>query len=141
MQGFPADWTESALEVEGIRRGHRWKLVGNAVSAAVSEWIGNRLANPTGDAPLGVLLKPGFAWPHAAWGTRGRVYSVDVSSWPVRHPATSLRDFLAYPRVPLSYRAAAGFLARAKVSSLHFEKRFLEDVERHVERAARFTAA
>ncbi len=43
LQGFDADWTLPALAVEGVRRGHRWKLVGNAVSVPVARWVGQRL--------------------------------------------------------------------------------------------------
>src|SRR5204862_5046434 len=31
LQGFEADWSLPALEASGLRRSHRWKLVGNAV--------------------------------------------------------------------------------------------------------------
>lgn len=41
LQGFPTDWTQPAEEV--TRKGQRWKLVGNAVSVPVAEWIGRRL--------------------------------------------------------------------------------------------------
>ena len=37
LQGFEADWTEPAAEVPGVRRSHRWKLVGNAVSVPVAQ--------------------------------------------------------------------------------------------------------
>lgn len=141
LQGFEPNWTASALEVPGVRRGHRWKLVGNAVSVPVAEWIGSRLANPAGDLPRDAPLGRGVAWPRAAWGRKGEVHSVDVSTWPVRTAARSLRDFLAYPRTPLSHRAASGFLARANVSGLHFERGFQEDVARYVSRLARFSAA
>ncbi len=141
LQGFDEDWTLPAVETEGVRRGHRWKLVGNAVSVPVAEWVGRRLAEPTGSGPAGTLLKRGVAWPRAAWGHKGKVYAVDVSAFPVRQPAPSLRDFLRFPRRPLSHRAAAGFLSRALVSSLSFEEGFLEDVRRHVDRMARSAAA
>lgn len=36
LQGFEPDWTRPALDIEGVRRGHRWKLVGNAVSVPVA---------------------------------------------------------------------------------------------------------
>ncbi len=39
LQGFEADWTLPALDVDGVRRGHRWKLVGNAVSVPVARWV------------------------------------------------------------------------------------------------------
>jgi hypothetical protein len=53
----------------------------------------------------------------------------------------SLRDFLRFPRTPLSFRAASGFLRRADVSGLKFEKAFIEDIRRHVEQMARSAAA
>lgn len=141
LQGFEPDWTLPALDVEGVRRGHRWKLVGNAVSVPVAQWIGERLANPVGDSSSGNLIKRGVAWPRAAWGHRDKVYAVDVSKWPVRARARGLREFLRYPRFPLSQRAAAGFLSRAELSGLNFEDGFLEDVRRHVDRLARSSSA
>jgi DNA (cytosine-5)-methyltransferase 1 len=141
LQGFEADWTSPALTDPDVRRGHRWKLVGNAVSVRVAKWIGDRLAYPDGETPRSVALKSGVAWPRAAWGHKGKVYSVDASTWPVRDAATPLRDFLRFPRSPLSHRAAAGFLTRAKASCLRFEYGFLDDVGRHVNRMARSVAA
>jgi DNA (cytosine-5)-methyltransferase 1 len=141
LQGFDEGWTAPAAEVPGVRQSHRWKLVGNAVSVPVAEWIGRRLIHPTGDAPEGTQLQRGVAWPRAAWGHKGQVYSVDVSSFPERTQAPSLREFLRFPRIPLSHRAASGFLSRALVSGLRFEDGFLEDVRRHVKHMARFAAA
>ena len=140
LQGFEPDWTSPALTDPDVRRGHRWKLIGNAVNVSVARWIGDRLATPKGDIPAWVALKRGVAWPRAAWGHKGKVYSVDVSTWPVRERAIPLREFLRFPRPPLSHRAAAGFLSRAKVSSLRFEHGFLDDVGRHVDRMARSLA-
>ena len=126
LQGFDEGWTAPAAEVPGVRQSHRWKLVGNAVSVPVAEWIGRRLIHPTGDAPEGIQLQRGVAWPRAAWGHKGHVYSVDVSSFPERKQAPSLREFLRFPRTPLSHRAASGFLSRALVSGLRFEDGFLK---------------
>jgi DNA (cytosine-5)-methyltransferase 1 len=141
LQGFEEHWTAPAAEVMGIRQGHRWKLVGNAVSVRVAEWLGNRITNPTGVVPAHDSLPSGVAWPRAAWGHKGRVYSVDSSPFPEKRRTPHLRDFLRFPRTPLSRRAAAGFLSRAEVSSLKFELGFLEDVRRHVERMTRHAAA
>jgi DNA (cytosine-5)-methyltransferase 1 len=137
LQGFDADWTASALGVDGVRRGHRWKLVGNAVNVPVAKWIGEQLATPSREAPAGTLLKRGVAWPYAAWGHRGKVFAVDVSTWPVRQPAPRLKEFLQFSRVPLSHRAALGFYKRAVVSALKFEAGFLDDVKHYVDRMAR----
>lgn len=133
LQGFDANWTAPAVKGDGVRAGHRWKLVGNAVSVPLGKWIGERIAAPTGHVPEGILLKRGMPWPYAAWGHHEDVFSVDVSTWPVRQRATSLRNYLRFPRVPLSYRAAAGFFSRADKSSLNMRPEFLRDVRLHVE--------
>lgn len=141
LQGFEENWTAPAAEASGVRHTHRWKLVGNAVSVPVAEWIGRRLVDPGGEAPAGIPLKRGLAWPRAAWGHKEKVYAVDISTFPVREQAPTLREFLRFPRAPLSQRAANGFLSRALLSGLKFEDGFLEDVRRHVERMARSAAA
>jgi DNA (cytosine-5)-methyltransferase 1 len=138
LQGFEPDWTLPAIGERSVRKGHRWKLVGNAVSVRVARWVGERLTQPerytdTGDR----LLARGVSWPKAAWGRKGKVYAVDRSTWPVREPAQHLTKFLRYPTTLLSARATSGFFGRAQVSGLYFEPGFLEDVERHADRMSR----
>ncbi|MGQ0737079.1 MAG: DNA cytosine methyltransferase [Acidobacteriota bacterium] len=134
FQGFDADWTRPALDVEGVRRGHRWKLVGNAISVPVARWVGERLARPGRfTRSCGGMLPRGVAWPRAAWGHDGKVFPADVSMWPVRWPCEHLADFVRFPVAPLSARAASGFLARARASTLSFRPGFLEAVAYHVE--------
>jgi len=132
LQGFPAGWTEPSVTDAGTRPGHRWKLVGNAVSVPMARWLGGRLREPAGydvqdDAPL----RPGQAWPAAAWGYRGQAFAAQVSPWPVRKPYRQLEAFLRSPKL-LSARATAGFLSRAESSSLHFVDGFLDDVHEHL---------
>lgn len=141
LQGFTAGWTEPAVNVPGVRKGHRWKLIGNAVSVPVAQWLGRRLVEPGGSAPAGTILPRGVGWPPAAWGRKGIVYAVDVSSFPVRRKTLHLRDFLRFPQVPLSVRAAAGFLSRARASGLKFEEGFLDDIQRHIKRMEQSLAA
>ncbi|MGE3401669.1 MAG: DNA cytosine methyltransferase [Vicinamibacterales bacterium] len=141
LQGFAPGWTQPALSAPGVRRGHRWKLVGNAVSVPMAEWLGRQVVNPSGSIPASTRLQGSYAWPQAAWGYKGAVHAVDVSAYPVRKERVSLRAFLRFPRVPLSHRAASGFLNRARASGLRFEDGFLEQVRRHVERMAEYLAA
>jgi DNA (cytosine-5)-methyltransferase 1 len=141
FQGFDSDWTAAAVEANSVRRGHRWKLVGNAVSVPVAAWLGERLRNPKGELPPAEIRQRGIAWPKAAWGSKGRVFSVPVSTWPVNIPSTPLQDFLRHPATPLSARAAGGFHSRASVSCLNFEVGFLDDVRRHAERMTRRAVA
>ena len=143
LQGFDEDWTLPFLDVPGARRGHRWKLVGNAVSVPVAEWVGCRLGSPGSfDAQrMGAERPKGLPWPRAAFGSKGRVYPVAVSMWPVRRSARHLSDFLKFPGALLSARAASGFLSRAEKSGLRFEDGFLADVSRHVDRMQRQAVA
>ena len=54
--------------------------------------------------------------------------------YPVWYERPHLTDFLRYPLAPLSEKAAAGFLKRARLGSLRFPPNFLEAVEVHLSR-------
>lgn len=116
LQGFPADWTRPASQLLGTDR-PRWKLVGNAVSVPVAEWIGQRLANP-GEVVVdaGGGRWAGGSWPDAAWGeSRGSgrvIYEVPASDRPLRLDLSSVGDFLEDEPADLSPRATSGFLNR-----------------------------
>jgi DNA (cytosine-5)-methyltransferase 1 len=143
LQGFDADWTRPALDVGGVRRGHRWKLVGNAVSVPVARWVGQRLATPGSfdDSRVAEEVRPGVSWPRAAFGGPGSVSSaVDVSMWPRDVPREHLADFLRFPRAPLSARAASGFKNRLDVSPLRYPGAFGDALAEYVERSTRPTA-
>ncbi|GGK69522.1 DNA cytosine methyltransferase [Nocardia camponoti] len=133
LQGFAADWTAPATNAAGVRGGHRWKLVGNAVSVRMASWLGEQLASPGEALTLGEPLSPGSPWPRAAWGHAGTVYRVDVSTWPVREPYEDLKNFLTDARL-LSPRATAGFLRRTDMGTLRFPPGFLDDVRAHLDR-------
>ena len=135
MQGFEADWTAPAGELGRRGERHRWKLVGNAVSVPVAEWVGRRLRNPRPyDESLHEELSKKSPWPRAAWGDQSSVYRVGVSPWPARATYQSLASFLRYPLKPLSERAAAGFLHRTSESTLRFPAGLLEAVQAHLQR-------
>jgi DNA (cytosine-5)-methyltransferase 1 len=134
LQGFEADWTLPATAGKTAKIGTRWKLVGNAVSVPMARWIGEQLRNPgchdgSRDSRLGI----GQPWPKAAWGREGNVWAASVSMWPVVRDYQHLAGFLRYPALPLSRRAAAGFLARARKSTLRFGEGFLDAVAAHVQ--------
>lgn len=131
LQGFEAGWTRAATDA-GVRIGHRWKLVGNAVPVPMAKWVGHRLADPGEyDASHDRGLQPGDAWPSAAWGAGGVAYRADVSMWPAAQPYQHLESFVEEPR-PLSARATAGFLGRAEAGNLRFVDGFLDDVREHL---------
>jgi DNA (cytosine-5)-methyltransferase 1 len=138
MQGFPVDWTlvedEEALKV---RIGQRWKMVGNAVTVPVAEWIGSRLMNPDDQgAHAENEVWQGGVWPTAAYGSKGVIHRVHVTEAPLRVRVKGLNHFLRYPTKLLSAKATAGFTSRAKRGSLRFAPGFLEACERHFRRVS-----
>jgi DNA (cytosine-5)-methyltransferase 1 len=136
LQGFARGWT-SAADQHG-RKGPRWRLVGNAVTVGVAEWLGRRLASPGSyDDSDAVRLKDGQRWPTAAWGNSDGRWSSHLSMWPELRPYTHLRELLRRDYLtPLSYRASAGFLERTQRAKLRFDPDFILDLKRHVEAVA-----
>lgn len=133
LQGFEVGWTEPArAEPRGERQ--RWQLVGNAVSVRVSEWIARRLVDTkvTYEHRSDSELVDGARWPDAAWGRNGERCVSTVSDWPVQEEIHHLSAFLQYDVVPLSHRAAAGFLNRLKRSGLRHDSKFKDDLVHHV---------
>ena len=129
LQGLPDDWTQPAETVSKV--GMRWNLVGNAVCVPVSEWIGERLANPGRLLDFELRKIEGMRWPGAAWNVGDGRTAVDASQWPVQHEYQSLEEYLHFDPKPLSGRAARGFLRRTARSSLRFPDGFLEAVAGH----------
>lgn len=128
LQGFPSDWTKPAELV--VRKGVRWRLVGNAVCVPVAQWIGQRLKKPGVVAQYEVdWHRRGESWPAAAWNVGDGRVRVKASEWPVNLPYASLHTFLRYPCAPLSWRALSGFLSRTTRSSLNFPPRLLPTIE------------
>lgn len=133
LQGFPRGWTAPA-SATSMRKGVRWKLVGNAVTVGVAAWVGHRLVDPDDPADTGRPLQSGERWPPAAWGGEGRVWTADVSMWPHHAAYCHLAEAVDLDRAtPLSARAAAGFLGRAHRGTLRIDPEFLVDVKEHVE--------
>ncbi|HTV25132.1 MAG TPA: DNA (cytosine-5-)-methyltransferase [Polyangiaceae bacterium] len=140
LQGFEADWTLPATAV--VKRGHRWKLVGNAVTVDVAHWIGERLRSP-GNVVVGAgqRVRPGRSWPKAAWNVGDGRHEVDASEWPIARPRTELLRFLQFQPEPLSAKATAGFLERTQRSSLRFPDGFIDTVRGHLARMQRAPAS
>jgi DNA (cytosine-5)-methyltransferase 1 len=133
LQGFPAGWTESADETLGRKRTDRWKLVGNAVSTPVAEWVGRRILTTEhyagGD---GIELAPKSRWPNAAWGSGGERRAIDRSMWPVAYPRPHLHEFLQYEPALLSARATAGFLGRTEKGNLRIPEDLIAECRLHL---------
>lgn len=137
LQGFPANWTRSGPSGGRRSEGARWKMVGNAVSVPVAEWLGKSLRDPRSTIELEQTELAHGAWPAAAWGRSGIRYRVSASRWPSRKRYQHLESFLRYEPRPLSQRASTGFLSRAEASSLNFPPGFLDEVRAHLGRIRR----
>lgn len=131
LQGFRSGWTN-----DGAKQGVRWKMVGNAVSVPVSEWIGRGLICPK--SPVDVArrpLGPGGRWPSAAASLSGIREAWDLSERPVDKSApqslTGLLD--KYGVQPLSFGAANGFYTRLQASTLRVPDEFRDALAKHVQ--------
>ena len=132
IQGFPPGWTSVLSKKERSRV--RWRLVGNAVSVPVAEWIGKRLREPRaydacGDRPFA----EGQRWPKAAWNMgKGRMIA-HVSEFPVRKRRGRLSAFATHRWPDLSTRALAGFVRRAHEGRLRYPDGFLAALEANLQ--------
>lgn len=133
FQGFPARWT-SVLRNERDGR-NRWRLVGNAVSVPIAEWIGNRLGDP-GDyvSQDDCEFIQGASWPNAAWCMGGKRMVANVSEHPVERRRGRLSAFTTETWPDLSERALSGFVHRARKGNLKYPEGFLEALEEDLKR-------
>ncbi len=144
LQGFPANWSLEAVTLEGdkFRERRRWLLVGNAVNVRAAAWLGERLASPRSwVGEHGWRLAPGEPWPMAAFGDASARFAAPLGSWPVAVPRESLTEFLSHSSAPLSARATSGFLGRLLASNLRVKPGFVEALQEHLERLARWPSA
>jgi DNA (cytosine-5)-methyltransferase 1 len=133
LQGFPKDWTKVSLGSMSLAAGARWRLVGNAVSVPVAEWLGKRLSEPGQSDPSKQRpLARGEKWPGSALGAKGKKWRVDVSEFPLPLVPVPLWGFLKNGLQPLSLRAAKGFLDRFERSRLKKNPKFLAALRRFV---------
>lgn len=134
LQGFRPGWTA------GEREGIRWKLVGNAVTVPVAEWLGHRLVSPGDPVDRARPWGRGSRWPSAAAGIAGQRSRWDVSERPlaVRQRLTLDGLLRQYGSSPLSARATSGFASRLAQSSLRTSDAFRQSLAAH---AAHMNAA
>jgi DNA (cytosine-5)-methyltransferase 1 len=132
LQGLPRGWTKPAT---ALKRGDRarWKLVGNAVPAPISEWIGGRIS---ADAPVRMpaqKMNDQTRWPLAAFGEGRKRFQVFASEWPVRR-RSAVEKFLSASAPLLSARATKGFYRRLLRSGLRVPAQFVHDLASHFTR-------
>lgn len=135
MQGFERGWTD----VLPSRRsnGPRWKLVGNAVTTRVAEWVAGRIAAP-GDPVVDLYAhEVGERWPSAAWGDGANAFAVRISEYPRRDRYEHLSRVVDLGRAkPLSHRAICGFRRRLLQGNLGRQRGFRADVARYADATA-----
>lgn len=135
LQGFDRGWTDVGNPT-ARKNGPRWKLVGNAVTVGVSEWVGRRMAEPGEVICEFVGWEPGAgSWPTAAAREgEGIVVPVKLSEFPVNAPYRHLLDVVDVDRAePLSLRAANGFSSRLHQGNLGQYPGFRADVREYVD--------
>jgi DNA (cytosine-5)-methyltransferase 1 len=132
LQGFPSGWTSAAATG---RRDQRWKLIGNAVTVGVAEWIGRRLSMPGSHDELpNRRFNRTRSWPRAAWGGAGQAFASSRSEWPETQMAVDLAKFINHGTTrPLSLRASTGFYSRVKLSGFSVDESFASAMEAHIE--------
>lgn len=134
LQGFRSGWTDV-----GSRDGIRWKMIGNAVSVPVAEWIGNGLIAPKVTVDVATRsLAAGERWPAAAASISGSREAWQLSERPLaKRPPHSLAAMLSeYGVDPLSFGAANGFYTRLRASKLRVPQEFHAALAAHVAAAA-----
>lgn len=134
LQGFRSGWTNV-----GPKERLRWKMVGNAVSVPVAEWIGAGLAGPKD--PVDVRRRSfveGQRWPSAAASLGGARESWDLSERPLakRAPQSLAALLGTYGLQPLSHGAANGFYTRLQASTLRVPQDFRAALAAHVQVSA-----
>lgn len=134
LQGFDRGWTDTgATDARGV--GTRWKLIGNAVTVGVAEWVGGRLANP-GHSLVAPRKWAGVGgWPTAAWGSGGEMFDAsDLSEYPIHRPYRHLADVIDSRKAEaLTLRGAAGFWHRLQQGNLGRHPGFRSDIVEHID--------
>ncbi|NVN84614.1 MAG: DNA (cytosine-5-)-methyltransferase [Rhodopseudomonas sp.] len=133
MQGFPIDWTAVGPLKDAKKRG-RWKLVGNAVSVPVVEWIGRSIKESRKITPDCLGEHTFSTTASAAFGQSGQAplfFRFDHEG-PETATIERLKDFGLLDTNKLSTRAAAGFLSRIEKSSLKTDAEFIPALRNYV---------
>ena len=135
LQGFPQGWTDVPYDGKSLKLGSRWRMVGNAVSVPVAEWVGDALALPGSWDPDGrsTPLDPSRPMPHAAFGSRDGRFRAEVSTHVRSQGHEPITEFLHEPLKPLSVRALTGYLHRATTGHKKFPDGFLEALGDQIE--------
>jgi len=131
LQGFPHHWTRLGNARTGKDNRLRWRLLGNAVSVPIAEWIARRILTADYSLPESIKVTRGELLPRAAYGHAGKFNAVDASQRPSRHATPGILDFLVQSGTPLSARATRGFRERLEASTLRKNTEFIAALKHH----------
>lgn len=139
LQGLPRGWTAAAV-VKG-EPDLRWKLVGNAVTVGIGQWLGSRLMALASTTPVDRLAPDGDdrsaldrsrRWPAAGHGDANGAWASAAGLFPFTSARRTLSEVIDLDRArPLSHRATSGFLSRLDESGRAVPEAFYLDLEAH----------
>jgi len=125
LQGFPLGWTDGATN--GEKKDSRWRLIGNAVSVPVAQWVAERIKTPGQVRDYELANEDTWQrWPDAAWNIDGSRIGVNASDRPILTKVPSISLFRDETWTRLSDRALNGFISRAVGGGLKMPEGFIE---------------
>lgn len=132
LQGFTSGWTD-VFDGDKKAEKARWRLLGNAVCTSMSDWLAERIVNPSDAIQCeAVPLNRRKAWPNAAYGRKGAHFEVLASKYPVHVTYQHLKSFLSEPVKPLSARAVKGYYSRVVECTCRPPEKFLDDLRVYI---------
>ena len=135
LQGFDVGWTEVPNGHEPSKRNYQWRLIGNAVSCRVSQWVGDKLLNPQEYIGAGAEFNPNRSWPKSAYSDNSRWLSADISKWASQIEQEPLEEVINLEELtPLSARATNGFYNRAlSCTNIVYAEEFMNALTAHAQ--------
>lgn len=134
LQAFIPGWT-APVTTSGFRDSLRWKLVGNAVNTAVSQWIGSLIVSGCHYEIRENLTheKKTKKWTKSAFSDKGKVIEIETSPYPLGINYKPILDYLSEPLKPLSLKATLGFYKRVNESTLiRYPDCFKDAIEKYL---------
>ena len=125
LQGFPPGCTDVAGGHK--ERNPEWRLIGNAVSVPVAQWVAERIRTPGIVSDFEeTAIKRGGRWPDAGWNVGGSRVGIAAGDKPVGTNIPSITQFRNSSWSRLSNRAMDGFIRRAEEGGLRMPDNFLD---------------
>lgn len=126
LQGFPSGWTMTDNQRTRTKN-PGWRMVGNAVSVPVAQWVAERINLPGAVLDFQrVPFQECRRWPDAAWNVGDGRVGVIASDKPIETRTPSIAEFRDCAWTRLSSRALDGFIRRAIEGGLWVPDGFLQ---------------